>query len=92
MRAACMSFVWWRNLVLQHSAYAHACMRIVLSFFVNTFDRACVYFVRTFFVAVTVAHGIFAPVRLQKEWRENKDAFKKRVQKCVRKSQESAWD
>ena len=29
---------------------------------------------------------------LQKEWREDKAEFKKKVARCVRKSQETAWD
>lgn len=29
---------------------------------------------------------------LQKEWRENRTEFRRKVARCVRKSQEIAWD
>lgn len=34
------------------------------------------------------AHGIFVFSLVQKEWREKRDEFKKKVSRCVRKSQE----
>ena len=31
-------------------------------------------------------------IMLQKEWRESREEFKRKVARCVKRSQETAWD
>ena len=31
-------------------------------------------------------------ILLQKEWRESREDFKRKVARCVKRSQETAWD